>query len=590
MLAPHRALLGATRSIVGVPDGHWEGLYRPLFASFAAWVQQLPASEAHHHAGPGGLLQHSLEVAHKALRLRRSALLPSGAPAEELARLQDVWTYACVTAALLHDIGKPMSDLRVALFDTAGRAQGLWEPLAGPMPAGYSYRVEFNRGRVYRRHGRIAPLLARHVVPVEGLNWLASEPEVMDAWLAAIQGEYEEAGPLGGLVSKADGLSVARDLSGGMGTRMPTARARPLAERLLTALRHLLAEEALSLNRPGAAGFLADDTLWLVSKRVLDALREQMLREGQPGVPSRNDRLMDELQQHGLLVANGERAVWTCEVHVGDWNQRLTCLRFEADRLWPNADRRPAPLDGAVIPLEDAGVASPEKAGPGVTEGDGVGGLNPMEQSPDVASGSPGAGQTEQVGDASGDPILSGPDPDPIEDLPLPFDQPPEVPDSGSPQETGSPPAASREARGEHAKSPRDRQTTPPSPTFDADDVGQRFLAWLREGIASGRVEINTPKARLHVLPEGLALVSPGIFRDFDAVHWDRAQKRLQKLKHHRKLPDGTNIWTCRVAKERKRSLIRAILIPDAERVLGVRLPPPNPVVTLVMPEDGQDG
>jgi hypothetical protein len=105
---------------------------------------------------------------------------------------------------------------------------------------------------------------------------------------------------------------------------------------------------------------------------------------------------------------------------------------------------------------------------------------------------------------------------------------------------------------------------------------------WLREGIASGRVEINTPKARLHVLPEGLALVSPGIFRDFDAVHWDRAQKRLQKLKHHRKLPDGTNIWTCRVAKERKRSLIRAILIPDAEGVLGVRLPPPNPVVTLV--------
>jgi hypothetical protein len=36
------------------------------------------------------------------------------------------------------------------------------------------------------------------------------------------------------------------------------------------------------------------------------------------------------------------------------------------------------------------------------------------------------------------------------------------------------------------------------------------------------------------------------------------------------------------VAKERKRSLIRAILIPDAEGVLGVRLPPPNPVVTLV--------
>lgn len=590
LLAIHGMLLESMRSMVGVPDGHWEGLYQPLVESFAAWVQQLPASEAHHHAGPGGLLRHGLEVAHEALRLRRSALLPSGAPAEELARLQDVWTYACVTAALLHDIGKPMADLQVALFDAAGQAQGLWAPLTGPMPLGFGYRVEFNRGRVYRRHGRIAPLLVRHVVPVEGLNWLASEPEVMDAWLAAIQGEYEEAGPLGALVAKADGLSVARDLSGGIGVRMPTARARPLAERLLTALRHLLAEEALSLNRPGAAGFLADDTLWLVSKRVLDALREQMLREGQPGVPSRNDRLMDELQQHGLLLPNGDRAVWTCEVRVGDWSQRLTCLRFEADRLWPDADRRPVPLDGTVIPFEDAGVASPEQAGPGANEGDGAGEPNLGVESPDVASGSPGAGLTKQVGDTPGDPVLSGPDSDPIEDLPLPFDLPMEESDSPSPLGTRSPEAISGKAQDGQSKSPSSPQSAPPSSTFDSNDTGQRFLAWLREGITNGRVEINTPKARLHVLPEGLALVSPGIFRDYDPVHWDRAQKRLQKLKYHRKLPDGTNIWACRVAKERKRSLIRAILIPDAERVLGVRLPPPNPVVTLVLPEDGRGG
>lgn len=591
LLAIRGMLLESIRSMVGIPDSHWERLYQPLAESFAAWVQQIPASEAHHHAGPGGLLQHSLEVAHEALRLRRSALLPSGAPAEELARLQDVWTYACVTAALLHDIGKPMSDMRVALFDAAGRAQGLWAPLAGPMPLGLSYRVEFNRGRVYRRHERIVPLLARHVVPLEGLCWLAQEPEVMDAWLAAIQGEYEEAGPLGVLVSKADGLSVARDLSGGMGARMPTARARPLAERLLTALRHLLAEEALSLNRPGAAGFLTDDTLWLVSKRVLDALREQMIREGQPGVPSRNDRLMDELQQHSLLVPNGDRAIWICEVRVGDWSQRLTCLRFEADRLWPDADRRPAPLDGTVIPVEEGGSAATVQAGPGVNEGNGAGEPNPGVQSPDVASDSLGAGLTEEVGDVSGDPVLSGSDPDPIEDLPLPFDLPPEVPDSGSLKETRSQTAASGEApRGGQKKSPPAKQAAPHSPTFDTNDIGQRFLAWLREGIASGRVEINTPKARLHVLPEGLALVSPGVFRDFDPVHWDRAQKRLQKLKYHRKLPDGTNIWSCRVAKERKRSLIRAILIPDAERVLSVRLPPPNPVVTLVMPEDGPGG
>ena len=71
--------------------------------------------------------------------------------------------------------------------------------------------------------------------------------------------------------------------------------------------------------------------------------------QGQAGVPSRNDRLMDELQQRGLAVPNAEqRAVWTCEVRVGEgdesWCQTLTLLRIPLDRLWP--DRRGAPAIG----------------------------------------------------------------------------------------------------------------------------------------------------------------------------------------------------------------------------------------------------
>jgi hypothetical protein len=39
------------------------------------------------------------------------------------------------------------------------------------------------------------------------------------------------------------------------------------------------------------------DTLWLVVKTALDALRAHLLQEGQSGIPSDNRRLMDELQQ-----------------------------------------------------------------------------------------------------------------------------------------------------------------------------------------------------------------------------------------------------------------------------------------------------
>ncbi|HSH28994.1 MAG TPA: MobH family relaxase [Thiohalobacter sp.] len=560
LLRAHAALVEAIQSVVGIPADHWAALYRPMLEAFAGLVQQLPASEAHHHAGPGGMLRHGLEVVIEALKLRRSALLPSGAPAEELARRQDLWTYACAAAALLHDIGKPAVDLRVTLLDAAGGTVE-WSPLAGPMPVGTVYQVAFNPKRAYRRHERIAPLLAHQVVPAAGLRWLTSAPEVLDAWLAAIQGDLDEAGALGVIVGQADGLSVARDLAGGGRVRLPSARARPLADKLLAGLRHLLAEEVLPLNRPGAAGFVEGESLWLVSKRGLDALREHLIQSGQPGIPSRNDRLMDELQQHGLLLPNGDRAIWTCEVRLGDWTQRLTFLRLEVSRLWPDPERRPPALSSSVTPLpEEHGAPAQETSG------------GPPERENDPAQ-EVGQGSAEKTGGEDASARLAA--------MPDPTDPPPSpgAPTEGPDESTGV------------GRSPADREPetagpgTDPRPPAEAEDgdLGTRFLAWLKRNVAEHRVELNTPKARLHVLPEGLALVSPGIFRDFDPARWQQAQKRFQKLKLHRKTPDDTNIWTCRVARDRKQSLIKVFLIPDPETRLGVRLPPPNAAVALLM-------
>ena len=402
LLRPHRSRLAAIRQLVGVPRAHWEAFYATVFEAYAGFVQQLPASEAHHHAGPGGMLAHGLEVVREALtnppgadldarsapagsapgkariKLRRGRLLPPGAAAEELAARQDLWTYATATGALLHDLGKPVTDQRVRFYDRQGRELGYWDPWAGPLPAvaGW-YRVEFVRERRYRFHERVPPLLVRFILPQRGLSWLASDPEVFAAWLATLSGDTDQAGVLGELVHRADGLSVASDLAG-VPARMPSARRtkspgaildsgaqrrwpdwgvgqdarrKPLVARLRTGLRYLLDQGTLPLNRPGAAGWRLDDDLWLVSKRVLDALREHLRQEGQESVPTRNDRLMDELQQDGLLTPNGDRAVWTVQVTTGDWSQQLTVLRFPVQTLWPDPDARPPVFDGSVVPV-----------------------------------------------------------------------------------------------------------------------------------------------------------------------------------------------------------------------------------------------
>ncbi|MFZ0256552.1 MAG: MobH family relaxase, partial [Gammaproteobacteria bacterium] len=484
---------------------------------------------------------------------------------------QDLWTYATATAALLHDLGKPVADQRVLLFDRRGRTLGSWDPWAGSISADARwYRVEFLCRRSYRWHEQISPLLARFVLPDQALSWLGSDPPVLEAWLATVSGDDEHAGILGELVSQADRLSVAGNLAGTQ-SQVHTATRKPLAARLLTGLRYLLDQELLPLNRRGAAGWLVAEDLWLVSKRGLDSVREHLTEEGQTGIPTANDRLMDELQQYGLLVANGDRAVWVAEVKLGDWCQQLTLLRFPVRTVWPAADTRPATFEGRVTPVLER--SSPcdarDRMDDSTTEASSV--ARPLDR--DVAL------HVSEIGTA-------GPASSRLEDAPTLSTRDEEA--NGC--ETDGVSTASivdpvREHRGAKAADRLDTQSTPENHGIDPGDAGHRFFRWLKDGLTAGHLPVNTVNARIHTVDEGVLLVSPGIFKDFNPTEWHSVQKRFQKLKLHRKTPEDTNVWTYAVNGKRKQSLIKGFVIPNPGESLGLQaLPPPNP--HLARPEE----
>lgn len=170
LLGRHRGLLNDIRRTVGIPDPHYRALYHPLFSRFAAYSQELPASEAHHHCAPGGALRHGIEVACHAVKRRRK-LLPAGATAEQLAAKQDLWTYAVVSAALLHDFGKPVSDMQILMLDGQGRDMGIWQPWRDDMPnqGCHAYRLRYRRNRIYRLHERLPAFLRNNCCP--GWGW-----------------------------------------------------------------------------------------------------------------------------------------------------------------------------------------------------------------------------------------------------------------------------------------------------------------------------------------------------------------------------------------------------------------------------------
>lgn len=560
LLTPFHQLLGSIRGAVGLPERHWQDVYVPVLHSYASLCQRLPASEAHHHAELAGLLRHGLETILEALKLRRNQLLPAGAPAEEIASQQDLWTYATVTAALLHDVGKPFTDLVVTYISRSNTQPQVWQPLTATLPVGAQYRFRFKPQRDYHRHELMPPLFVHRILPQVGLSWLASEPAVFDAWLATISG-VEDAGPLAAIAHAADGTSVARDLSGGVRTRSPAARTKPLAERLVTGLRHMVRSGTITLNRPGASGFVADGSLWLVSKRVLDNLREHLTKEGQTGIPGRNDRLMDELQQWHIIEANGDKAVWFCEIRIGDWCQTLSCLRIELTQIWPDLKEVPTAANLSVSPSVQPSAscaASADAADDRTVESHGekpASSKNPPDNNSEAPSRRLGS---SKVPDTDSSPIA------------------PSDPATIGQRDTEQAPSAAALAETSTDSSADDEGST---------DLGQRFVEWLKTNIREQRIEINTARARVHVLTEGLALITPGIFRDFSPHHWERAQKRFQKLKIHAKTEKDTNVWTCQVAKDRRTSTVKVMLIRDAQTALGIAIPEPNPVMTLLNAE-----
>jgi hypothetical protein len=287
-------------------------------------------------------------------------------------------------------------------------------------------------------------------------------------------------------------------------------------------------------------------------------LRAHLGSEGHTGIPSKNERIYDTLQEHGVLEPCGERAIWRAQVATDGWAHDLTLIRIRAQRIWPEIGDRPEPFEGLVTPLDGSGSESAAVKADSDCEANGGHDLAVSTRSP-----------------------AAEPDPDDaFVGLPLPDLVPDEVASQPPTQSHDASPAATEVG----LDSPSASSQTPSSESdTESLDAGRRFLAWLQSELAHRRMAVNSVQARIHVVQEGVLLVSPAIFRDFadrvpDAGAWEHVQKRFLKLRLHVKRPDGTNVHRYRVTGERNQSVIKGILIQDAGRVFGaLSHPEPNP-------------
>ena len=526
---PHRQrLMERIWQYTALSTEQFEQLYRQPLLHYAEYVQLLPASESHHHAYAGGMLDHGLELVATALKLRQSHLLPATAAPEDQAVQADAWSAAIAYGALLHDIGKVAVDLEVEYL-TGQR----WHPWHGPLK--HPYRFRYVAGRDYKLHNAVAGLVFTQILDRDILDWLSAYPMPWCSLLYVLAGQYEHAGMLGELVIQADRISTAQNIGGNPAKAMQ-APVRSLQHHLLSALRHLVKNE-LKLNQVGAAGWLTADALWLVSKVAADKVRAYLLAQSIDGVPSSNIALFDELQSHGLVDANSEgKAVWKAAIVDGDWQQQFTFLRLQPSLIW-GEETRPPEFGGTVDPILDR---EPDQT---------------LPLAPTVANTPtpPAPYESSLHNSRSSEP---------------PGIYPPEADDSdylGSLLELFEMPDSEQGVA--LASAPNTKEQN--------NDLGKHFLEWLRAGLQSHALIINDSRAKVHTVDDTYFLVTPGIFQRYamecqeQVAHmdstevWPRVQKSFEKMSFHRRRPNGENIWTCQVQGPRKRGKLNGYLIND---------------------------
>ncbi|HIH2750280.1 TraI domain-containing protein [Burkholderia aenigmatica] len=548
-------------------------LYRRPIERYAALVQHLPASESHHHAYPGGMLDHGLEIIAYALKLRQARLLPVGTTPEDQAAQAEVWTAAVAYAALLHDLGKIAVDIDVEQAD--GRA---WHPWHGPLAQPYRFR--YRGEREYRLHSAATGLLYSQVLDRRILDWLSQHQAVWSSLLYVLAGQYEHAGVLGELVVLADQASVAQEL-GGDPSKALAAPKHALQRKLLEGLRYLLKDE-FKLNQPQASdGWLTQDALWLVSKTVSDKLRAHLLSQGIDGIPSSNTTLFNILQDHGMVQATADgKAIWKATV-TGEngWSHTFTLLKLAPALIWDDAAQRPPAFAGTVVVEDEVPQDESETTAAAPTAVSQI-------AAPPTSAVAPAA---DTVADLMTMISMSNECP---EEAPQTMKQ-----DRATPVETAAAPRTDDAATAAPPVTP----PTPPLPPSVPPLIprvqpvdkapaglpsGQHFVAWLRQAIQTHKLVINDAKALVHTVADTAYLVSPGVFQRYAQEHphvaamakeadlhdWQWVQKQFEKLQIHRKQPSGLNIWTCAVTGPRKSRKLHGYLLNDSMTLFGEQL------------------
>ena len=290
-------------------------MYMDIIKRFAEYVHLIPASEDHHHRGPGGLLIHSIEAAFNALTYAENKKYEKTGFLDIDKEMSTRARYATWVGGLLHDTGKILRDLHVNAVDVIvnpktgevapARNVPTWLPHMQTLiewAKEYhvaTYTVSFVRGRKHNRHNIESNQLLPYIMGRDyALKYLVDTPGAnLYSELNNLLSGLETQSYISRAVREGDALSTAKDMTVYYDA-MLGVKTMSVGSRVCVLMK--LAKVDFEWNTPGGAGWIIDGECYLQWPTAIDAIIKASVKN-EIAIPHERMALVDLMENHGLI-------------------------------------------------------------------------------------------------------------------------------------------------------------------------------------------------------------------------------------------------------------------------------------------------
>ena len=279
----------------------------PMVGNVIRFVHLLPASEAHHHATPGGLLMHLLEGATYAARIAEGVSFVQSESLQKKYEQKTAWIIAASVLFLIHDLGK-VGDIVVS-----SRDGDVWNPELETLVAWSdrlqigSYGICWRSEREHKKHElRSLRYAYKQVLTTALLDYLGLRGgcDILDAIERAIV--FNE-GVLATILQRADARSVQVNIESNRRSQNLSSRSSPVVGAILSAIKELVQNGFWKTNCREAPVFVTDQGLFVVVRNeTVRDIREQAVGNGLDYVPGTIAGMLKVLDEAGLLLSRYE--------------------------------------------------------------------------------------------------------------------------------------------------------------------------------------------------------------------------------------------------------------------------------------------